>query len=70
MTCSRRVAWRREVPFVTPEALQELIDAGEQLAVEFKGEEHAALDDRRLVESVVCLANQPVREPQYLLVGV
>lgn len=37
--------------------LRDLIDAGEQFDVEFRGEEREALGDRALVELVVCLAN-------------
>ncbi len=55
---------------MTPEALGRLIAAGETLAVEFKGEERAPLNDRDLVEAVVCLANRSGREPGYLLIGV
>ena len=55
---------------MTPEALHDLIAAGETLAVEFKGEEKAPLNDRELVETVVCLANRTGAEPGYLLVGV
>ena len=55
---------------MTPEKLRELIAEGETLAVEFKGEERAALSDRDLVESIVCLANRPRDEPGWLLVGV
>jgi ATP-dependent DNA helicase RecG len=56
---------------MTPEKLRELIAEGETLAVEFKGEEHVPLNDRELLETVVCLANRPTgEEPGYLLVGV
>ena len=49
------------------DTLQSLIAAGESLAVEFKGERRCALNDRDLVEVVVCLANA---EGGVLLVGV
>ncbi len=55
---------------MTSEALGRLIAAGETLAVEFKGEQRAPLNDRDLVEAVVCLANRSGREPGYLLIGV
>ncbi|GIV83923.1 MAG: hypothetical protein KatS3mg052_0930 [Candidatus Roseilinea sp.] len=55
---------------MTPEALKALITAGEVLSVEFKGEKRAPLNDRELVEAVVCLANRAGDEPAYLLVGV
>lgn len=55
---------------MTPEALYDVIAAGETLAVELKGEEKAPLNDRELVETVVCLANRTGAEPGYLLVGV
>ena len=32
---------------------------GETLVLEFKGEEKAPLNDREMVEAVVCLANRP-----------
>lgn len=38
-------------------ALNQLIADGETLEIEFKGEEKAPLNDRDLVEAVVCLAN-------------
>jgi len=55
---------------VTPAALRDMVARGESLSVEFMGEGCQALSDRDLVEAVVCLANQPSQEPQYLLVGV
>lgn len=55
---------------MTPQALRTLIDGGETLAVEFKGEEHASLNDRDLVEAIVCLANRAGTEPAWLLIGV
>jgi ATP-dependent DNA helicase RecG len=42
---------------VTEDELRRLIEAGESFRVEFKGEEHEALNDTDLVEFVVCLAN-------------
>ena len=55
---------------MTPEELRCLIERGETLTVEFKGEEKAPLNDRTLVETVVCLANRTGTEPAWLLVGV
>jgi ATP-dependent DNA helicase RecG len=55
---------------MTPEILQDLIAVGETQAVEFKGEEQSRLNDRELVETVVCLANRTGPEPGYLLIGV
>jgi ATP-dependent DNA helicase RecG len=55
---------------MTPEWLQQLLQAGESLDVEFKGEEHRPLSDDDLVEVVVCLANRSSNTPAYLLVGV
>jgi ATP-dependent DNA helicase RecG len=52
------------------DALRTLIGAGETLAVEFKGEEHAPLNDRDLVEAVVCLANRSSSDTGWLLLGV
>ncbi len=55
---------------MTPDALRTLIGGGETLAVEFKGEERAPLNDRDLVEAIVCLANRAGTEPGHLLIGV
>lgn len=55
---------------MTPETLQSLIVGGETLSVEFKGEERSPLNDRDLVEAVVCLANRTGTEPSWLLIGV
>lgn len=55
---------------MTSEQLLPMIAAGETLAVEFKGEERAPLNDRDLVEAVVCLANRSSNEPAYLMIGV
>lgn len=55
---------------MTPEGVRTLIEAGETLAVEFKGESQKKLGDNDLVEAVVCLANRQDAEPGFLLVGV
>ena len=55
---------------MTPERLKELVEIGETLNVEFKGEEKGDLSDRDLIETVVCLANRPGSEPAWLLIGV
>ena len=55
---------------MTPERLRDLIAEGENLNVEFKGEERRPLSDRDLVEAVVCLANRQTGEPGWLLLGV
>jgi len=55
---------------MTPEDLRLLIEDGENLEVEFKGEEHAALSDRDLVKDVVCLSNRGGSRPGYLIIGV
>lgn len=55
---------------MTPDALRALIGGGETLAVEFKGEERAPLNDRDLVETIVCLANRTGTEPARLFIGV
>jgi ATP-dependent DNA helicase RecG len=52
---------------ITEAELRRLIGGGEQLDVEFRGEEAAALADVELVEAVVCLANA---RGGTLLVGV
>lgn len=50
-----------------PERVSRCIAEGESYGVEFKGESHAPLNDRDLVEAVVCLANG---SGGMLLVGV
>jgi len=55
---------------VTPEEVRSLIEQGETLNVEFKGERSGSLNDRDLVEAVVCLANRHDQEWGYLFVGV
>lgn len=55
---------------MTPERLLELIEAGESLNVEFKGEKKRVVTDRELIEAVVCLANRPGTGNAWLLVGV
>ncbi|MFO0754577.1 MAG: ATP-binding protein [Thermodesulfovibrionales bacterium] len=55
---------------MTPEVLQALIAQGETLDVEFKGEERGVLNDRELIEAVVCLANRTGNAPGWLLIGV
>jgi ATP-dependent DNA helicase RecG len=55
---------------MNPDALREPIGGGETLAVEFKGEERTSLNDRDLVEAVVCLANRSGSDTGWLLLGV
>jgi len=55
---------------MTPERLQQIIQDGESLDVEFKGEERSPLSDNDLVETVVCLANRSADTPAWLLIGV
>ncbi len=55
---------------MTPERLKELIEAGESLDVEFKGEKARPINDNELVEAVVCLANRPSGNTGWLLIGV
>jgi len=55
---------------MTPERLRELIQAGESLGVEFKGERSQPVSDSELVETVVCLANRSSDQPGWLLLGV
>lgn len=55
---------------MTPEKLADLVAAGENLEIEFKGEKSSPLNDRALVEAVICLANRPGDEPGWLLIGV
>jgi ATP-dependent DNA helicase RecG len=55
---------------MNPESLLQLIQQGETMDIEFKGEERSPLSDNDLVEAVVCLCNRPGDAPGYLLVGV
>lgn len=55
---------------MTPERLREMIQGGESLDVEFKGECGQTVSDNELVEAVVCLANRPSDQPGWLLLGV
>ena len=55
---------------MTPENLERLIAEGETLNVEFKGEERSPLNDRDLVEAVVCLANRSGIGPSWLFIGI
>lgn len=50
--------------------LMALLQVGESLSVEFRGESMKALSDAELVESVVCLANRDREDDGWLLVGV
>ena len=53
-----------------PEKIQRLIEAGETLDIEFKGERKKPISDDELVEAVVCLANRSSNSPAWLLIGV
>jgi ATP-dependent DNA helicase RecG len=53
-----------------PDGIKRLISNGEDLNIEFKGENKNALNDSDLVEAVVCLANRPSTESGWLLIGV
>ena len=55
---------------MTAEEFKQLIAQGENLHVEFKGEERVPLDDNDLVEAIVCLANRSGETPGWLLIGV
>jgi len=55
---------------MTPERIQRLIETGETLDIEFKGEEKKHISDDELVEAVVCLANRASNSPAWLLIGV
>ncbi len=55
---------------ITPNRVKALAAAGESLTVEFKGEAKAPLNDRDLVDTVICLANRLGEEPAWLLIGV
>ena len=55
---------------MSPETLRKMINDGETLDVEFKGEAHRHFNDRELLETVICLANRSGENPGYLLIGV
>lgn len=55
---------------IDAKSLTTLISSGEKPDVEFKGEQHASLNDRDLVEAVVCLANRHGNASAWLLIGV
>lgn len=55
---------------MTAKQLRRLVAGGETLDVEFKGERRSPLNDRELVEAVVCLANRTGVEPGWLLIGI
>ena len=55
---------------LTVKQLRRIVAGGETLDVEFKGEKRSVLNDRELVEAVVCLANRTAVEPGWLVVGV
>ena len=55
---------------MSPETLRKMINEGETMDVEFKGEAHRHLNDRELLETVICLANRSGETPGYLLIGV
>jgi ATP-dependent DNA helicase RecG len=52
------------------EQLRALIERGESLHVEFKGEERRPLSDDEIVQAVVCMANRPATESGWVLIGV
>ncbi|GBC92793.1 hypothetical protein HRbin15_01270 [bacterium HR15] len=55
---------------MSPERLRQLIQHGESLDVEFKGESRTQLSDDEIVEAVVCLANRPSSESGWVLIGI
>lgn len=52
------------------EKLLQIISNGENLTVEFKGEERSQISDDDIIETVVCLANRTTGETAYVLIGV
>ncbi len=52
------------------DGLVRLISKGEDLNIEFKGEETGSLNDKDLIEAVICLANRPSDQSGWLLIGV
>lgn len=55
---------------MTPERLRELVQRGESLDVEFKGESRGPLSDDEIVQAVVCMANRPSSESGWVLIGI
>lgn len=55
---------------MTPERLRQLVQRGETMDVEFKGEEQRMLPDEEIVRAVVCMANRPSSESGWILIGV
>jgi ATP-dependent DNA helicase RecG len=55
---------------MTPECLRQLVEQGESLDVEFKGDSRGALPDEEIVKAVVCLANRPCSKSGWLLLGI
>jgi len=55
---------------MNPQQLRALIKQGENLDVEFKGEERHPLSDDEIVQAVVCLANRPSTKSGWVLIGV
>jgi ATP-dependent DNA helicase RecG len=52
------------------DSLVRLISNGENLDIEFKGEKNGTINDRELIEAVVCLANRSGNGSGWLLIGV
>ncbi|GBC82777.1 hypothetical protein HRbin10_01909 [bacterium HR10] len=55
---------------MTPQRLRQLIEQGESLDVEFKGEPRSPLSDDEIVKAVVCMANRPSSESAWILIGI
>jgi ATP-dependent DNA helicase RecG len=55
---------------MSPDRLRQIIQQGETLDVEFKGEGQRHLSDDEIVQAVVCMANRPSEQSGWVLIGV
>lgn len=55
---------------MSPERLRQIIQQGENLDVEFKGESQRQLSDDEIVRAVVCMANRASDQSGWVLIGV
>ncbi len=55
---------------MSPDRLRQIIQQGETLDVEFKGEGQRHLSDDEIVQAVVCMANRASEQSGWVLIGV
>jgi ATP-dependent DNA helicase RecG len=55
---------------MSPERLRQIIQQGENLDVEFKGEKQRQLSDDEIVRAVVCMANRASEQSGWVIIGV